>query len=762
MENETNKILNELEQGTEMGVVQRKKILDSIDGLEPAIEGMLVKTQEANDKLEKIVDNTKKEDVQKIQIIGAEILTIKGEKGDKGDTPTNQELTELIKPLIPIVKDGKTPTNQELTELIKPLIPEPIKGDDGKDYILTDDDKNEIVSKIEVPIVEKLIEKTEIIKEVAMKDTPKEIISKIDTLKETIDYNKLKNKPNIKQLEDKIQVIYNKQSSKTVSLVELDDVNLNGLTKTNGKYNLGSGGGSGSGWSLTGNAGTTPSTDFIGTTDANDFVVKVDNNETARFKTNRAKQFGDGDNASGDVSFTTGTATTASGLNSFAEGSNTTASGENSHAAGSENESFGLNSYAGGNGNKAYSDNEYSIGTYNTEYIPTATDTDRAFSIGNGADSGTRSDAFTVLKNGKTGVGIYNFESTTSGAALQVGGYDAKSVRTITSAISLDSSTIASLNLVRNGTAYDIMLPDPLTVYASMSGVDISPEFTFHLLGTNVANTVRIRPFGLELIDGTSAITLTQQPNGSVTIFTDGTDWFTSTGSFSSPLSLANGGMGANNATDARTNLGLGTISTQEANSVSITGGSITGITDLAVADGGTGASTATEARNNLGAASVQSAVLTATQDNNTVTPAVLTGHTFTIPPGKTGTIKGILIFTSAALSTGGAYGIRVVQTASASANAQGAAFITVNIANAAAATGLSDGDKYDVAGGTSSYFEVVGTATTAGNNAAFANAIIKNQSNNVNTTVTLEFRSEVATSLVQAQIGTIASCEIS
>jgi len=39
---------------------------------------------------------------------------------------------------------------------------------------------------------------------------------------------------------------------------------------------------------------------------------------------------------------------------------------------------------------------------------------------------------------------------------------------------------------------------------------------------------------------------------------------------------------------------GLGTMSTQNASAVAITGGSITGITDLAVADGGTGASTLT------------------------------------------------------------------------------------------------------------------------------------------------------------------------
>lgn len=57
----------------------------------------------------------------------------------------------------------------------------------------------------------------------------------------------------------------------------------------------------------------------------------------------------------------------------------------------------------------------------------------------------------------------------------------------------------------------------------------------------------------------------------------------------------------AESGATARTSLGLGSIATQAANSVSITGGSITGITDLAVADGGTGASTAAGAKTNLG-----------------------------------------------------------------------------------------------------------------------------------------------------------------
>jgi len=53
-------------------------------------------------------------------------------------------------------------------------------------------------------------------------------------------------------------------------------------------------------------------------------------------------------------------------------------------------------------------------------------------------------------------------------------------------------------------------------------------------------------------------------------------------------------------ASAARTTLGLGTISTQASDSVSITGGSVTGITDLAIADGGTGASSVSVARSNL------------------------------------------------------------------------------------------------------------------------------------------------------------------
>lgn len=127
--------------------------------------------------------------------------------------------------------------------LSKVEIPVPENGKnglDGKDYVLTEKDKKDIADTIKVPIVEKIIEKTETIieqpidrtiteiKEVAITDPAEIIVEKINTLPTDEDEYKIDAK-HIKNL-PKVEKTYG--GSKLIST--LADTNVIGAT--NGQY----------------------------------------------------------------------------------------------------------------------------------------------------------------------------------------------------------------------------------------------------------------------------------------------------------------------------------------------------------------------------------------------------------------------------------------------------------------------------------------------------------------------------------------------
>jgi hypothetical protein len=108
-----------------------------------------------------------------------------------------------------------------------------------------------------------------------------------------------------------------------------------------------------------------------------------------------------------------GTSNVASGMYSIVSG------GENNQAQGR------WSVVAGGNSNYALSAYEWVGGAFSTSYAPNSQtnwdNDDRLFNIGNGDDM-VRRDAFTILKNGKTGVGFSNFETVTFPQLFQVNG----------------------------------------------------------------------------------------------------------------------------------------------------------------------------------------------------------------------------------------------------------------------------------------------------------------------------------------------------
>ena len=197
---------------------------------------------------------------------------------------------------------------------------------------------------------------------------------------------------------------------------------------------------------------------------------------------------GSGTTASGYSSTAMGYASEASGYSSTAMGIGTTASGDWSTAMGFRTIASGDLSTAMGSGTEAPSFAEMAIGRYNTTYEPTDIESwdenDRLFVVGNGNSDTNKNDAFTVLKNGKTGINTSDPQSLFE-VAHQDGGPTPSNLTNAISIKNLNSdkswqlhvNNLGALVLYRNG-IYTSYFHETSGAYVTVSDRRLKKDIT--------------------------------------------------------------------------------------------------------------------------------------------------------------------------------------------------------------------------------------------------------------------------------------------